>query len=359
MSQTRIDLAIGGMTCATCAGRVERKLNRIAGVTATVNFATETAHVTYPTDVTVEALVATVEATGYSAAPPTVATEPDAASLAGRLITSAILTAPVLLLAMLPALRFPGWSWVALALAAPVVTWGALPFHRAAWVNARHGSATMDTLISLGTAVSALWSVYVLLFTSSTDTYLEVGATVTTFLLAGRYIEGRAKRRSGSALRALLALGAKDASVLRQGREVRVPVAELVVDDLFVVRPGERVPTDGEIVAGRSAIDTSMITGESMPVDVAPGDTVIGATTNAGGLLTVRATRVGSRTQLAQMARLVGRCPVGQGGGATARRPDLVGIRTRRHRSVDRGFGGLAAQRPQRRVRRSPRRWPC
>ena len=336
MTQT-LDLDIGGMTCASCAARVEKKLNRMDGVAATVNYATERARVTFPADISVDALVATVEATGYTAAlpPPLVATETDDASdgpvasdatapLRQRLLVSLALTVPVVLLSMVPALQFDYWQWLALTLAGPVATWGALPFHRAAWTNLRHGAATMDTLISLGVTAAFTWSLYALFIGGAGETgmtmpftlvpsrgsgadeiYLEVASGVTVFLLAGRYAEARAKRRSGAALRALMQLGAKDVAVLRDGDEVRIPVQELAPGDDFVVRPGEKVATDGTVVSGRSAIDASLLTGESVPVDVGPGDTVVGATVNAGGRLVVRATRVGNDTQLAQMARLV------------------------------------------------------
>jgi Cu+-exporting ATPase len=329
-----VDLAIGGMTCASCAARVERKLNRIDGVTASVNFATASAHVSYPPTVGVPQLVATVEATGYTASLPDPVRDAagDEGVLRRRLVTSALLTVPVMALSMVPAWQFRGWQWVALLLATPVVSWGAWPFHRAALVNLRHRAATMDTLVSLGVAVSYLWSVYALLLggagrpgmrmdfalLASGDTgqlYLEVGPALTTFLLAGRYFEARAKRRAGSALRALLDLGAKDVAVLRDGVEVRAPVGELRVGDLFVVRPGERVATDGTVVEGTSAVDASLLTGESMPVEVGPADAVVGATVNSGGRLVVRATRVGADTHLAQLARLVveaqsGKAPV-------------------------------------------------
>jgi Cu+-exporting ATPase len=337
----QIDLQVGGMTCASCAARIEKKLNRLDGVTASVNFATETAHVEYATPVTVDELIRTVEATGYTAAPPAAdepeaeATEaPEERSLRQRLIGSAVLTLPVLALAMIPALQFRFWQWLAFALVSPVVFWGAWPFHRAALVNLRHGAATMDTLISLGALVSYGWSVYALFLggagepgmrmgfewlaprgSAQTQLYLEVGAAVTTFLLAGRYFEARSKRRAGSALRALLEMGAKDAAVLRDGREERLPIGQLAVGDLFVVRPGEKIATDGEVVEGSSAVDESMLTGESVPVEVGPDSKVVGATVNAGGRLVVRATRVGGDTQLAQMARLVteaqsGKAPV-------------------------------------------------
>nr|WP_229866250.1 heavy metal translocating P-type ATPase [Streptomyces spinoverrucosus] len=323
---------IGGMTCASCAARVERKLNRMDGVSATVNYATEKARVTYPAGIEVADLIATVVKTGYTAeepAPPQPEPEqapqdPELASLRQRLIVSALLAAPVVLLAMIPALQFDNWQWLSLTLAAPVVVWGGLPFHRAAWTNARHAAATMDTLVSVGTLAAFGWSLWALFFghagmpgmrhpfeltVSRTDgastIYLEVAAGVIAFILLGRYLEARSKRRAGAALRALMELGAKDVAVLRDGREVRVPVTELAVGDRFVVRPGEKVATDGTVVEGASAVDASMLTGESVPVDVAAGDAVAGATVNAGGRLVVEATRVGADTQLARMARLV------------------------------------------------------
>lgn len=323
-------LEIGGMTCASCAGRIERKLNHLDGVTATVNFATEKATVDVAGEVTPEQLIEVVETAGYTAQLP--ATEPGeshteddpTAALRTRLIVSAVLTIPVVAMAMVPALQFTNWQWLSLTLAAPVVVWGALPFHRAAWTNLRHGTATMDTLISMGTIAAFGWSLYALfwgtagmpgmthpfsLSISQSDgtgnIYLEVAAGVTTFILAGRYFEARSKRRAGAALRALLELGAKDVAVLRNGVEQRIPIESLAVDDEFVVRPGEKIATDGEVVDGSSAVDASMLTGESVPVEVAPGDQVIGATVNVGGRLVVRAKRIGSDTQLAQMARLV------------------------------------------------------
>lgn len=303
-----VELAIGGMTCASCAARVERKLNKVDGVTASVNYATEKAHVEYPSTVSVDDLVGVVEATGYTAqAPqPKKPEEPEqdeTRPLRDRLLYSAILTVPVIVLAMVPALQFTNWQWLSLTLAAPVVVWGAWPFHRAAWTNLRHGAATMDTLISLGVSAATLWSLYALFFGmagmpglrhgfefsvsggSGTDNiYLEVAAGVTTFILAGRYFEARSKRRSGAALRALLELGAKDVTVLRDGREQRIPVDQLRVGDTFVVRPGEKIATDGVVTDGGSAVDVSMITGESVPVEVAVGDGVTGATVNVGGV---------------------------------------------------------------------------
>jgi P-type Cu+ transporter len=327
-----VELSIGGMTCATCASRVEKKLNRMDGVSASVNFATETARVEYAPSLTVNDLIATVEATGYTAAPPAPVQEEKAEKdpLKERLIGSAILSVPVVALSMIPALQFPNWQWLVLALAAPVVTWGAWPFHRAASANARHATATMDTLISLGVAASFLWSLYSLFLGGSGMTgmkmrlelfagsvteehlYLEVGAALTTFLLAGRWFEHRAKKTAGSALQALLHMGAKEAT-LTDGR--KVPVDRLQVGDTFLVRPGEKIATDGVVVEGSSAVDAGMLTGESIPVEVGPGAEVIGATVNAGGRLTVRATRVGADTQLAHMARLIteaqsGKAPV-------------------------------------------------
>ncbi|MEU4193537.1 heavy metal translocating P-type ATPase [Kribbella sp. NPDC026611] len=324
-----VELIIGGMTCASCAARVEKKLNRMDGVTATVNYATEKAKVSYPDGVSPDDLVATVEKTGYTAALPSPAVEPVAEAdelkpLRERLIASIVLAVPVIAFGMVPALQFDSWQWASLTLAFPVVTWAAWPFHKAAWTNLRHGAATMDTLISLGVVSAFLWSLYALFLGSAgapgmkmpftlipsrgsgaEEIYLEVAAGVTTFILAGRYFEARAKRRSGAALRALLELGAKDVAVLRNGVETRIPADQLVVGDEFVVRPGEKIATDGVIVTGSSAVDASMLTGESVPVEVSAGDAVVGATVNAGGRLVVRASRVGSDTQLAQMARLV------------------------------------------------------
>ncbi|MDX3190834.1 heavy metal translocating P-type ATPase [Streptomyces sp. MN03-5084-2B] len=300
----RVELAIGGMTCASCAARVERKLNKVGGVTATVNYATEKAQVSYPAGMSVDDLRAVVEAAGYSARLPERETPEETPR--NRLLGSAGLTVPLVALAMVPAWQFPGWQWVALALAAPVVTWGAWPFHRAAAVNLRHATATMDTLISLGVVASVAWSLYALVFGEGHHhLYFEVAAAITTFILAGRYFETRSKRRAGAALRALMDLGAKDVTVLRDGEEHLVPIHRLQVDDVFVVRPGEKIATDGVVTEGGSAVDTSMLTGESVPVEVGPGDAVTGATVNAGGRLFVRATRVGDDTRLAQLARLV------------------------------------------------------
>ncbi|WP_327045332.1 heavy metal translocating P-type ATPase [Microbispora sp. NBC_01189] len=333
-----VELSIGGMTCASCANRIERKLNKLDGVTATVNYATEKAKVTFPDDLDPQALVAEVEKAGYTARlpePPTpeqAPLEPDElAALRTRLLVSVALAVPVIALAMIPVLQFTYWQWLSLTLAAPVVVWGGLPFHRAAWTNLRHGTATMDTLVSLGTIAALGWSLWALFLgdagvpgmthgfdltisrtDGSGDIYLEAAAGVTAFILAGRYFEARSKRRAGAALRALLELGAKDVAVLRDGREVRVPVGELKAGDHFVVRPGEKIATDGVVEEGASAVDASMLTGESVPVEVRPGDTVTGATVNAGGRLVVRATRVGSGTQLAQMARLVEEAQTGK-----------------------------------------------
>ncbi|MFD9112510.1 heavy metal translocating P-type ATPase [Streptomyces bottropensis] len=349
-----VELAIGGMTCASCAARVEKKLNRLDGVTASVNYATEKAKVAYAEGIEVADLIATVVKTGYTAkeppppAPPVAAPapatasgsggdagdkdgdDPELAALRQRLTVSTLLAVPVILMSMVPALQFDNWQWLSLTLAAPVVVWGGLPFHRAAFTNLRHGAATMDTLVSVGTLAAFGWSLWALFLghagmpgmrhgftltalrsgaearaSASSAIYLEVAAGVVAFILLGRYLEARSKRRAGAALRALLTLGAKDVSVLREGREVRIPVADLAVGDRFVVRPGEKFATDGTVVEGASAVDASMLTGESVPVDVTAGDTVTGATVNAGGRLVVEATRVGADTQLARMARLV------------------------------------------------------
>ena len=332
-----IELAVGGMTCASCANRVERKLNKLDGVTATVNYATEKAKVSAPGGVATGTLISTIEAAGYTATPPappdagtgdaTAAEEGDAAALLlrDRLVIAAVLAVPVIALSMVPAWQFVNWQWAAFVLTVPIWSWSGAPFHRAAWTNLRHGAATMDTLVSLGTTAAMAWSTYALFLGTAGipgmthpfelsvspgdgagDIYLEVVAGVITFVLAGRWFELRSKRRAGAALRALLELGAKDVAVLDTGgAEHRVPVGELAVGDRFVVRPGEKIATDGEVVEGRSAVDTSMLTGESVPVEVTVGDTVVGACVNAGGRLVVRASRVGSDTQLAQMAALV------------------------------------------------------
>lgn len=329
-----IELDIGGMTCASCANRVERKLNKLDGVTATVNYATEKAKVIVPEGYDPDLLIGEVEKAGYSAelpkpknAPVEDGEEPEdreLTELRQRLIGAVVLAVPVILMAMIPALQFRNWQWLSLTLASPVIVWAAWPFHKAAWANLKQGAATMDTLISMGTISAFLWSLYALFFGTAgepgmkhpftltiapsdgaSNIYLEVAAGVTMFILAGRYFEKRSKREAGAALRALLELGAKDVSLLRDGVEVKIPIEELAVGDEFVVRPGEKIATDGVVVSGSSAIDESMLTGESVPVEVAKGDPVTGATVNAGGRLVVQATRVGSDTQLAQMAKLV------------------------------------------------------
>ncbi|HEY3482287.1 MAG TPA: heavy metal translocating P-type ATPase [Streptomyces sp.] len=346
-----VELEIGGMTCASCAARIEKKLNRMDGVSASVNYATEKAKVAYGEGVAVGDLIATVEATGYTAALPppplapaspegardtAAAPDPELTSLRQRLATAVVLAVPVIAMAMVPALQFDNWQWLSLTLASPVVVYAGWPFHRAAWTNLRHGAATMDTLVSVGTLTAYGWSLWALFFgdagmpgmrdpfaltvsrgAGSSTIYLEAAAGVTAFLLAGRYFEARAKRRAGAALRALMELGARDASVLRDGREVRVPIGELAVGDRFVVRPGEKIATDGLVVEGGSAVDASMLTGESVPVEVGPGSRVTGATVNAGGRIVVEATRVGADTQLARMARLVADA---QNGKAAAQR---------------------------------------
>ena len=305
-----VTLDIDGMTCSSCAARIEKRLNKIDGVHATVNFATEQASVDFVDGVSTEDLVAAVTATGYSAAVQSDHRDGHAPSHTSRLVASLALTVPVVALSMIPAWQFHGWAWLALASTTPVVAWGAWPFHRAAAANLRHGAATMDTLVSIGVLAAYLWSAWVIVTSAVSGErphpYLEVAAVVTTFILAGRFAEDRAKRRSGAALRALLDMGAKDVAVLRDGVETRVPVEQLAVDDVFVVRPGEKIATDGVVADGASAVDASMLTGESVPVEVGPGDAVVGATVNVGGLLRVRATRIGSDTQLAQIARMVG-----------------------------------------------------
>ncbi|HEU5062010.1 MAG TPA: heavy metal translocating P-type ATPase [Solirubrobacterales bacterium] len=346
--EERLELPIEGMTCSSCAGRIEKSLNKLEGVEATVNFATERATVEFdPERVAPEELVGAVEGVGYSASLPAAGADEGAhehehehehgsiEELRRRTLISAALSLPVLLLAMIEPLQFRNWQWLSLLLATPVVLWGGWPFHKAAWQNLRHGAATMDTLISLGTLAALGWSLYALFIldagmpgmtmpfelisergSGSEEIYLEVAAVVTTFILAGRYFEARAKRRAGAALEALLDLGAKDVAVLdADGEERRVPVEELAAGDRFVVRPGEKVATDGVVESGSSAVDQSLVTGESVPVEVGPGEEVIGATINVGGRLVVRATRVGEDTALSQIARLVteaqsGKAPV-------------------------------------------------
>ena len=336
LPRNRVELAIGGMTCASCAARIEKKLNRMDGVEATVNYATAKALVAHAPEVAVDELIATVERTGYTAEPPRPRTpeperpgaagpaDPELTALRQRLLVTAALAVPVIVLAMVPAFQFRDWQWLSFALTGPAVAYGGWPFHRAAWTNLRHGAATMDTLVSIGTLAAFGWSTWALflgtagmpgmthgfsLSLSGTDAsgtlYLETAAGVTAFILLGRYLEARAKRRAGAALHALLSLGAKDATVLRDGREVRLPVSELVVGDRFVVRPGEKIATDGVVVEGSSAVDTSLLTGESVPTEASPGDSVTGATVNSGGRLVIEATRVGADTQLARMAKLV------------------------------------------------------
>ena len=349
---TSSELKIGGMTCASCAARIERRLNKLDGVRATVNFATEKAHVEHPAEVPPDELVRAVEAAGYTARLPLPepdgpdqldeADRPDPAdletsALRRRLLVTVALAVPVIALAMIPPLQFDNWQWLSLALAAPIAVWGAWPFHRAALLNARHGTATMDTLISLGVVAAFGWSLYALFFGAAGEPgmrhgfeltaqrgdstgaiYLEVVAGLTAAILAGRYFEARSKRRAGAALRALMELGAKDVAVLdgddgaASGRERRIPVSQLTVGTRFVVRPGEKIATDGVVEVGSSAVDTSMLTGESVPVEVGPGDQVTGSCLNAGGRLVVRATRVGADTTLAQMARLVEQAQAGK-----------------------------------------------
>ena len=336
-SVTEVDLDIGGMTCTSCAMSIEKKLNKLPGVVATVNYATEKAHVVLPQGISVDRAIETVAETGYTASLPVdddagAAADDDRElrSLRQRVIISAILTIPVVLMAMVPALQFDYWQWISLVLATPVVTWGAWPFHRATWANLRHGAVTMDTLISLGVIAAYAWSLYALFFggagmvgmtmdfawlpseSGKVEIYFEVASAVTVFILLGRYLEVRAKARSGAALKALLTLGAKDVAVLRNGAETRILVTELAVDDNFIVRPGEKIATDGVVVEGESAVDNSLLTGEPVPIDVGPGDLVIGATINAGGRLIVRATEVGAQTQLARIARMVERAQTGK-----------------------------------------------
>jgi P-type Cu+ transporter len=344
-SAERVELPIEGMTCASCANRIERRLNKLDGVTATVNFATERATVEFdPGAVVPEQLVGAVQEAGYSATLPSAephaasqdaaadAEQDAAAALRRRVIASAVLSVPVLLMSMIPALQFDNWQWLSLNLVTPVVLWGAWPFHQAAWQNLKHGTATMDTLISIGTLAAWLWSLYALFIgdagmndmrmsfdlipksgEGADQIYLETAGIVTTFILTGRYFEARARRRAGAALKALLELGAKDVAVLDEhGAERRIPVEELQAGDRFVVRPGEKVATDGVVEDGRSAVDMSMLTGESVPVEVGPGSQVAGATVNAGGRIVVRATKVGADTALAQIARLVSDAQTGK-----------------------------------------------
>ncbi|MFD5831699.1 heavy metal translocating P-type ATPase, partial [Lentzea sp. NPDC060358] len=325
-----VELAISGMTCASCARRVERKLNRLDGVSATVNYATEKASVQFPDSLRVDDLVSTVRAAGYDAEEPKPETPDESGELGLRFGLAAALGVPVIVVSMVPAWQFPVWQWIALALTSVVVWVCGWPFHRAAVVNARHGASTMDTLVSMGVTVSYLWSLYALVLgeagvigmrhefsllprpTTSGDIYLEVAVGVTVFLLLGRWLEARSKRSAGAAMRSLFALGAKDVAVLREGAETRVPIGQLRAGERFVVRPGERIATDGVVVEGSSAVDSSMITGESVPVEVGTGDSVVGGTVNAGGRLVVEALSVGADTQLARMARMVEQAQAGK-----------------------------------------------
>ena len=361
MSATRehIDLPITGMTCASCANRIERRLNKLDGVTATVNYATEKASVEF--DGTRgrprparrggrgRRLPGRAALDGGAERPPDEASRTRRRRCGAGSSCRRVLSLPVLLVSMVPALQFDNWQWLALNLATPVVLWGAWPFHQAAWANLRHGTATMDTLVSVGVLAAWLWSLYALFIgdagmpdmrmgfdlipeagAGADEIYLETASVVTTFILAGRYFEARAKRRAGAALKALLELGAKDVAVLdADGNERRVPVEELQVGDRFVVRPGEKVATDGIVEEGASAVDMSMLTGESVPVEVQPGSEVAGATVNAGGRLVVRATKVGADTALAQIARARHRRPDRQGAGPASRRPRLRRVRAR------------------------------
>ena len=321
---TTTDLRLTGMSCASCASRIESGLNKLEGVHASVNFAVEQAHVEHGPGVNAGDLIRAVESTGYHASvidhhlhagheghDDHMNHDLPAGQLRPRLIGSAVLAVPVVTLSMVMPLQFPGWQWVVLALTTPIVLWGGYPFHKAALNSARHGSSTMDTLVSIGTLAAYLWSATVVLTSAGghdhggRHVYFEVAAAVTVFLLAGRYAEAKAKRSAGAALRALLSLGAKDATVVRGGDEVRIPVGELAVGDVIVVRPGERVATDGVVVEGASALDTSAMTGESVPVDVRPGDSVLGGAVNTYGRILVRAGKVGADTQLARMARMV------------------------------------------------------
>ncbi|KAA0110714.1 cation-translocating P-type ATPase [Mycolicibacterium sp. P1-5] len=314
---TTTDLQLSGMSCASCAARIERGLNGLDGVQATVNFAVERAHVEHGPQISEHDLIHAVESTGYQASvidhsghgQNHMDHDVPAEQLRPRLIGSTVLAVPVVALSMVMPWQFAGWLWVVLALTTPIVFWGGYPFHKAAINSARHGASTMDTLVSLGTLAAYLWSLYEVVTGAATHghghVYFEVAAAVTVFLLAGRYAESKAKRSAGAALRALLSLGAKDATVLREDAEVRIPMGELHVDDVIVVRPGERVATDGVVVDGASALDTSAMTGESVPVDVRPGDEVLGGAVNTYGRILVRAKRVGADTQLARMARMV------------------------------------------------------
>ncbi len=328
-----VELDISGMTCASCAARIEKKLNKLDGVQASVNYATEKAKVLYPSPIRLEDLIEVVANTGYEAALPRPEAVPvdHAAELRTRLVWAAVLGVPVIAMAMVPVLQFPGWQWLSLLLTIGIYTWSAWPFHHSALVNARYRATTMDTLISLGTTAAFGWSLYALFFGDAghlgythrfelnlmrghgeANLYFEAVAGIVVFLLLGRYIEARSKAAAGEAVRSLLHLGATEATLLVDGREVRVPIDQLAVGDEFVVRPGEKLATDGVVVSGFSAVDNSLVTGESVPVDVVPGDPVIGATVNTTGRLVVRATRVGRDTQLAHIARLVEEAQTGK-----------------------------------------------
>ncbi len=313
-ARRRVELAISGMTCASCAARIEKRLNRLDGVTASVNFASEHAAVSFdPAQVDLEDLIGAVEAAGYGASLPEAAGEGDPSRTYGLRLGLALAgSVPLAIFAWISASRPPGWEWVSLVLATPVVFWAGWPFHKAAVQNARHGVATMDTLISVGTLAAWTWSTVVLLGGISTSVYFDTAGAITALILLGRYLEARAKRRSGEAIRKLLELGAKEARVLRDGAEVLVPIELLAVGDRFVVRPGEKVATDGIVESGTSAVDESMLTGESVPVEVGPGDRVVGATLNTSGRLVVEATRVGASTALSQIARLVAEAQAGK-----------------------------------------------
>ena len=336
-TQAPIILELGGMTCASCAIRVEKKLNKLPGVQATVNYATERATISLPADLDISDAITAVESAGYTAkeVKPEKENEPEAkdnpeVELRNRLMISAALTIPVVLMAMIPALQFDYWQWLSLTLASPVVIWGALPFHRATWVNLKHGNATMDTLVAMGVVAAYTWSLYALFFGGAGETgmkidftllpshsgnseiYLEVASAVTVFILLGRYFEARAKSRSSAALTALLNLGAKTVSITSNGIEKRIPIVELALGDNFVVRPGERIATDGKVIEGASAVDESMITGESIPIEVTQGNKVIGATLNTSGRLVVEATAIGSDTALARITNLVENAQAGK-----------------------------------------------
>lgn len=334
-SLTDLSVDVTGMTCASCAARIEKKLNKLPGVSASVNYATRKAQVTLADGATLESVIASVEAGGYGASLPATNHEPvtntELGQMRRNLLICIALTIPVAALSMIPVLQFDNWQWLALTLTAPVAIWGAWPFHRAAWMNARHGTSTMDTLISLGVLSAFAWSLYALFFgtagepgmrmafhlipqrgVGSGEIYLEVAAAVTVFLLTGRYLEYQAKDRASDALERLLNLGVRQARVVVDGQETLREIADLSVGDIFSVRPGEAIATDGVVLEGTSSVDMSLLTGESMPVPVADGDDVVGATINTSGHLLVQATRVGSETQLAQLGRLMEQAQAGK-----------------------------------------------